>query len=242
MSAPKPRGGARGDDAAHDHGDHRVAGRDDARPSSPACCAAPWPTGMDPHTPLRAGRRNAPAPTARPPPARPRPWHVLRPGRGELTACPASRTVTRPRPGGAEVERWERKRVEWSEVGYSGARWRTRGPPARLRDHLDGSSGGGAVFLGTHSPRLDDKGRLFLPAKFRDELAEGVVITRGRSGASTCSRWPSSAGHRGDVAGAGHPRRRSGTTAGCSSPAPRTRCRTSRAGSPSRRRCASTPG
>ena len=23
-------------------------------------------------------------------------------------------------------------------------------------------------FLGTHSPRLDDKGRLFLPAKFRD--------------------------------------------------------------------------
>jgi MraZ protein len=36
------------------------------------------------------------------------------------------------------------------------------------------------VFLGTHTPRLDDKGRLFLPAKFRDELAGGVVITRGR--------------------------------------------------------------
>jgi MraZ protein len=36
------------------------------------------------------------------------------------------------------------------------------------------------VFLGTHSPRLDDKGRLFLPAKFRDELAEGVVITKGQ--------------------------------------------------------------
>jgi MraZ protein len=37
-----------------------------------------------------------------------------------------------------------------------------------------------AVFLGTHTPRLDDKGRLFLPAKFRDELAEGVVMTRGQ--------------------------------------------------------------
>ena len=36
------------------------------------------------------------------------------------------------------------------------------------------------MFLGTHSPRLDDKGRLFLPAKFRDELAEGIVITKGQ--------------------------------------------------------------
>lgn len=36
------------------------------------------------------------------------------------------------------------------------------------------------MFLGTHTPRLDDKGRLILPAKFRDELAEGVVITRGQ--------------------------------------------------------------
>jgi MraZ protein len=36
------------------------------------------------------------------------------------------------------------------------------------------------VFFGTHTPRLDDKGRLFLPAKFRDELQEGLVITRGQ--------------------------------------------------------------
>jgi MraZ protein len=36
------------------------------------------------------------------------------------------------------------------------------------------------VFLGTHTPRLDDKGRLFLPAKYRDELAGGVVITKGQ--------------------------------------------------------------
>jgi MraZ protein len=36
------------------------------------------------------------------------------------------------------------------------------------------------VFLGTHAPRLDEKGRLILPAKYREELAEGVVITKGQ--------------------------------------------------------------
>ena len=35
-----------------------------------------------------------------------------------------------------------------------------------------------AMFLGTHTPKLDEKGRLILPAKFRDELADGLVITR----------------------------------------------------------------
>lgn len=36
------------------------------------------------------------------------------------------------------------------------------------------------MLLGTHTPKLDEKGRLFLPAKFRDELSDGVVITRGQ--------------------------------------------------------------
>src|SRR5499433_4542863 len=36
------------------------------------------------------------------------------------------------------------------------------------------------MFLGTHSPRLDDKGRMFLPAKYREDLADGVVITKGQ--------------------------------------------------------------
>ena len=36
------------------------------------------------------------------------------------------------------------------------------------------------AFLGTYQPRMDDKGRLFLPAKFRDDLAGGLVITRGQ--------------------------------------------------------------
>jgi MraZ protein len=36
------------------------------------------------------------------------------------------------------------------------------------------------VFLGTHTPRLDDKGRLILPAKYREELASGLVLTKGQ--------------------------------------------------------------
>ncbi|WP_255373781.1 division/cell wall cluster transcriptional repressor MraZ [Demequina sp. NBRC 110052] len=35
------------------------------------------------------------------------------------------------------------------------------------------------VLLGTFMPRLDDKGRLILPAKFRGRLASGLVATRG---------------------------------------------------------------
>ena len=36
------------------------------------------------------------------------------------------------------------------------------------------------LFMGTYTPRLDEKGRLFLPAKFRDRLAEGLVVTQGQ--------------------------------------------------------------
>jgi MraZ protein len=36
------------------------------------------------------------------------------------------------------------------------------------------------MFLGTYAPKLDDKGRIILPAKFRDELEGGVVLTRGQ--------------------------------------------------------------
>jgi MraZ protein len=39
---------------------------------------------------------------------------------------------------------------------------------------------GERVFLGTYAPKLDDKGRVILPAKFWDELSSGLVITRGQ--------------------------------------------------------------
>ena len=49
---------------------------------------------------------------------------------------------------------------------YSGAKWRTE------------SKGEVLVFLGTHTPKLDDKGRFFLPAKGREELTGGLATPR----------------------------------------------------------------
>ncbi|AZA13957.1 division/cell wall cluster transcriptional repressor MraZ [Corynebacterium choanae] len=36
------------------------------------------------------------------------------------------------------------------------------------------------MFFGTYTPKMDDKGRLTLPAKFREELAGGLVVTKGQ--------------------------------------------------------------
>ena len=36
------------------------------------------------------------------------------------------------------------------------------------------------MFLGTHFPKVDEKGRFFLPAKFRDELGAGLIIAKGQ--------------------------------------------------------------
>ncbi|MFM2277111.1 MAG: hypothetical protein RIT12_507 [Actinomycetota bacterium] len=36
------------------------------------------------------------------------------------------------------------------------------------------------MFIGTSYPKLDEKFRLILPAKFRDRLAGGVVLTKGQ--------------------------------------------------------------
>ena len=58
--------------------------------------------------------------------------------------------------------------VEWSEVEDEAVR-------GSISDR-----GVVQVFTGTYNPKLDDKGRLFLPAKFRDDLREGLVITRGQ--------------------------------------------------------------
>jgi len=43
-------------------------------------------------------------------------------------------------------------------------------------------------FMGTYTPKLDEKGRLFLPAKFRDRLAEGLVVTQGQENCLVV--WP----------------------------------------------------
>jgi MraZ protein len=38
------------------------------------------------------------------------------------------------------------------------------------------------MFMGEHSHTIDAKGRLILPAKFRDELGKSFIITRGLEG------------------------------------------------------------
>ncbi len=45
-----------------------------------------------------------------------------------------------------------------------------------------------AQFLGTYTPLLDEKSRLILPAKFRDGLAQGLVMTKGQERCLTL--WP----------------------------------------------------
>lgn len=36
------------------------------------------------------------------------------------------------------------------------------------------------MFFGTYRPKLDSKGRLTLPAKFREQLGDGLVVTKGQ--------------------------------------------------------------
>jgi MraZ protein len=43
-------------------------------------------------------------------------------------------------------------------------------------------------FMGTYTPKLDDKGRLTLPAKFRVPLAGGLVVTQGQE--KCLDVWP----------------------------------------------------
>ncbi|WP_028708189.1 division/cell wall cluster transcriptional repressor MraZ [Propionicicella superfundia] len=36
------------------------------------------------------------------------------------------------------------------------------------------------MFLGTYTPKLDEKGRIILPARFREELTAGLVLARNQ--------------------------------------------------------------
>ena len=86
------------------------------------------------------------------------------------------------------------------------------------------------MFSGSHTPKLDEKGRLFLPAKFRDEMKEGLVITEARNVPSTSARGPTSPCSPRSSRTRRRPTPASGPTAGCCSRWPRSRSPTSRVG------------
>ena len=48
-----------------------------------------------------------------------------------------------------------------------------------------GPKGGIGMFMGEYEHTIDDKGRLIIPAKFRSQLGEGFVVTRGLDGCLT---------------------------------------------------------
>src|SRR5262245_9836776 len=68
----------------------------------------------------------------------------------------------------------------WSNVERSGGRVCDR--------QIEGDWRCPMFFMGTYTPKLDEKGRLFLPAKFRDRLAEGLVVTQGQENCLVV--WP----------------------------------------------------
>ena len=99
------------------------------------------------------------------------------------------------------------------------------------------------MFLGTHSPKLDEKGRLFLPGEVPRQARRRAG---GHPGAGALPlRLPDGRvrpGRRAAAVRAGDQQGGPRLPARVPRPAPATRCRTSRAGSPSRPCCASTPG
>jgi MraZ protein len=59
-----------------------------------------------------------------------------------------------------------------------------------------------AELLGTHSYTLDPKGRISLPARFRDVLSDGAVLTLGQDGCLFCfprAEWEERAGEVRDL-------------------------------------------
>jgi MraZ protein len=64
----------------------------------------------------------------------------------------------------------------WALVGRSGAEW---GLNPLLAITLALQWGRHSVLLGQFTYTLDDKGRLTIPSRFRDELPVNIVVTRG---------------------------------------------------------------
>jgi MraZ protein len=67
----------------------------------------------------------------------------------------------------------------WMKKEENGVKWGIESESTRA-DLTTLGKGSNQMFLGTHEPRLDEKGRLILPARFREELSSGLVMTKGQ--------------------------------------------------------------
>ena len=80
--------------------------------------------------------------------------------------------------GGMCGAKWDR--LTW---GIWGAEWGSVGPaPVTRGSHRDGGvekGGSGAMFFGLHERQLDDKGRVALPARYRDGLGDRCFLAFG---------------------------------------------------------------
>lgn len=77
---------------------------------------------------------------------------------------------------------------KWGTVASGGA---IRNPIPRVKEGVTGPTGGvergrrvcavgHTGFFGTFTPRLDDKGRVTLPARYREVFAPGVMVVKGQ--------------------------------------------------------------
>ena len=142
---------------------------------------------------------------------------------------------------GRSVDGVEDCGIWWSAVVERGATNPDRPSPGRV-GFPPTSTGGRRMFLGEHQHSLDAKGRVILPARFRDQLEGGAVMARGLDGCLVVYPPDRVRPRRPQAAGAARARARaSARPPARSSPARPTSRPTSRAGSRSRSPCASTP-
>ena len=97
------------------------------------------------------------------------------------------------------------------------------------------------MFLGTYAPKLDDKGRVILPAKFRDELESGIVVTRGQERCLYVFSQREFEELHEKIRQAPVTSKQARDFLRCSSPARRQKFRTASTGSPFPPSCATTP-